>query len=142
MSEQSSEGAVGRTPEDIVERVRNLYAIIVNGELGDDEDSLMNRVCIVRELEKITGKQFRTTAEFHREVSAFIARKGRVRESVGSQIRRARAKAGLTMKGLAKELGVATKMVRGWELNLDGYAPTPEAIAWMDKTLSEQGEKK
>ena len=125
------------TNDEIVERARNLYTIIVNGELGDDEDSVFKRVCIVRELEKITGKQFRNTAEFYREVSAFLARKSKIKESVGTQIRHARIKAGLTMKGLAKELGVSTKMVQRWELNVNGYAPSPAAIEWLNKTLSD-----
>jgi DNA-binding transcriptional regulator YiaG len=125
------------TNDKIVERARNLYTIIVNRELGCDEDSVMKRVCIIRELEGITHKDFRDTAEFHREVSAFLARKGRIKESVGTQIRHARIKAGLTMKGLAKELGVSTKMVQRWELNVNGYAPSPAAIDWLNKTLSD-----
>jgi ribosome-binding protein aMBF1 (putative translation factor) len=120
--------------ENAVARVSRLYAIIVNGELGDDENGLFNRVCIVRELEKITGKQFRDTAEFHREVSAFLAKKSRISESVGTQIRRARIRAGLTMKSLAKELKVSMKMVQRWELNVNGYVPNPSVIEWLNKS--------
>jgi len=124
------------TDEYLVERAKRLYEIIVNRELGDDENCMCNRVCIVGELESITGKKFRNTAEFHREVGAFLARKNRDTESIGTRIRRARKKSGLTMRGLAKELGVSEKMIQRWELNADGYVPNPAVMEWLNKTLS------
>jgi len=121
--------------EDIVERVKRLYTIIVNGELGDDEDSLCKRVCIVRELEAITHKDFRNTAEFHREVSAFLARKSRIKETEGARFRRARRRAGLTIKELAVELGVTKRTVIRWERNESPLSAS--AVEWLNKTLSD-----
>jgi DNA-binding transcriptional regulator YiaG len=121
--------------EDIVERVKRLYTIIVNGELGDDEDSVCKRVCIIRELEGITHKGFRNTAEFHREVSAFLARKSRVKETDGGRLRRARKRAKLTIKELAAELGVTKRTVIRWERN--GSPLSASAVEWLNKKLSE-----
>jgi len=126
------EPAVGGDP---VERVRRLYTIIVNGELGDDEDSVMNRVCIIRELEAITHKDFRNTAEFHREVSAFLARKSRIKETDGARLRRARKRAKLTIKALAVELGVTNRTVIRWEINESPLSAS--AVEWLNKKLSE-----
>ena len=118
-----------------VARAKNLYTIIVNRELGDDEDSVCKRVCIVRELEKITGKQFRNTAEFHREVGAYLARKSRIKETDGARLRRARQRGGLTIKELAVELGVTKRTVIRWETNESPFADN--AVEWLNKTLSD-----
>jgi DNA-binding transcriptional regulator YiaG len=118
-----------------VERARRLYTIIVNRELGDDEDSVMNRVCIIRELEGITHKNFRNTAEFHREVSAFLARKSRIKETEGARFRRARKRAKLTIKALAVQLGVTKRTVIRWERNESPFSAS--AVEWLNKTLSD-----
>lgn len=131
MTDQEIEGKV--------DRVKRLYTIIVNGELGDDENGLFNRVCIVRELEKITGKQFRDTAEFHREVSAFLAKKSRIKETDGTRFRRARQRGGLTIKELAVELGVTKRTVIRWERN---ESPLSEiAVEWLNAPESKNPEK-
>jgi len=125
----------GATDEDQVARAKNLYAIIVNGEMGDNEDSVCNRVCIIRELEGITHKDFRNTAEFHREVSAFLARKSRIKETDGGRLRRARKRAKLTIKELAVELGVTKRTVIRWERNESPLSAS--AVEWLNKTLSD-----
>jgi len=123
------------TNDEIVERAKRLYAIIVNRELGDDEDSVCKRVCIIRELEAITHKDFRNTAEFHREVSAYLARKSRIKETDGARLRRARKRAKLTIKELAVELGVTKRTVIRWETNESPFADN--AVEWLNKTLSD-----
>ena len=107
----------------------------MNGELGDDEDGTCKRVCIIRELEGITRKQFRNTAEFHREVSAFLARKSRIKETDGARFRRARKRAKMTIKELADKIGVAKMTIIRWERN---ESPLSEsAVEWLNKTLSD-----
>jgi DNA-binding XRE family transcriptional regulator len=118
-----------------VERAKNLYGIIVNGEIGNDQNGTCSRFMVVRELEKITGKEFRDTAQFHREICAFIARKSRVNETEGTRFRHARQRAELTIKGLAIALGVTKRTVIRWERN---ESPLSEiAIEWLNKTLSD-----
>lgn len=123
-----------------VARAKNLYAIIVNGELGDDEDSVCKRVCIIRELEGITHKEFKNTAELHREVSAFLARKNRVRETEGRRLRRARRKAKLTIRELADKLGVDKRTMIRWEKN-DGPPLSTRAVEWLNRQNISTGEK-
>ena len=123
-----------------VARAKDLYTIIVNGELEDDEDSVCNRTRIVGELEEITEKQFRTMAEFHREVSAYLARKSRVRETEGGRLRRARRKAKLTIRELADKLGVDKRTMIRWEKN-DGPPLSPRAVEWLNRRNSPEGER-
>lgn len=120
-------------PEEIAERAKNLYTIIVNGELGDDAQGVAMRVEIIGELEKITKKQFRNTAEFHREVSAFLARKSRVKETAGTRLQRARKKAGMTIRALAAVFNVTKMTVIRWEQNK--HPLPPSVIEWMEKRL-------
>ena len=122
------------TNDGIVERVKRLYTIIVNGELGDDEDSVCKRVCIVRELEAITHKNFRNTAEFHREVNAYLARKSRIIETDGGRLKRARKRAKLTIKELAAELAATKRTVIRWERNESPLSAS--AVEWLNKKLS------
>jgi DNA-binding transcriptional regulator YiaG len=130
------EPAVGVDP---VERVRRLYTIIVNGELGGDENSVCNRVCIIRELESITHKDFRNTAELHRQVSAFLARKSRIKETDAGRLRRARKRAKLTIKALAVELGVTKRTVTRWEN--DGPPLSTRAVEWLIRQNLLEGER-
>jgi len=130
----------GVTSNTEVARAKNLYAIIVNGELGDDEDGTCKRVCIIRELEGITHKEFKNTAELHREVSAFLARKSRVRETEGRRLRRARRKAKLTIRELADKLGVDKRTMIRWEKN-DGPPLSTRAVEWLNRQNISTGEK-
>jgi len=54
------------------ERARAFYKIIKDGELGDNEEGTYRKCLAIGALETITNKQFNNTADFHREVSAFI----------------------------------------------------------------------
>ena len=86
-------------------RVKELYEIICKHVLGDDSSGVQQRVEIIRELESITGKEFRNTAEFHREVQAYINKKGGRIASLGKRIKRARKSKKWSQKRLAQELG-------------------------------------
>lgn len=59
------------SPEQI-ERVKSLYAIIANRQLGSDPESLQARVDIIRELERITRQDFKSTADFHAKINAWL----------------------------------------------------------------------
>jgi hypothetical protein len=59
------------SPEQI-ERVKSLYSIIANRQLGNDPESLQTRVDIIRELEKITRKGFKSTDDFHAKINAWL----------------------------------------------------------------------
>jgi len=59
------------SPEQI-ERVKSLYSIIANRQLGSDPGSLQTRVDIIRELERITRQDFKSTADFHAKINAWL----------------------------------------------------------------------
>jgi len=59
------------SPEQI-ERVKSLYSIIANSQLGNDPESLQTRVDIIRELERITRQDFKSTADFHSKINAWL----------------------------------------------------------------------
>jgi ribosome-binding protein aMBF1 (putative translation factor) len=86
-------------------KTKELYEIIRNREFGDDPTSVQGRLDIIRQLEFITGKQFRTSSEFHREVQAYIDNGGERLKSLGKRIRKARKAKKWTLKRLAAELG-------------------------------------
>ena len=58
-------------PEQI-ERVKSLYSIIANRQLGNDPESLQTRVDIIRELERITRQDFKSTTDFHSKINAWL----------------------------------------------------------------------
>jgi DNA-binding XRE family transcriptional regulator len=94
-----------------VDRARDLYAIICNGELGDDEHSIDRRVDIIRELERITCADFKDTASFHRTVTAFIMRES----SGGDRLKRFRKSKRWSQGELAIHLGVSQQFVAQME---------------------------
>lgn len=57
---------------EIIERVKNLYSVICNGELPDSPEAINTRVNIIRELEKLTRSDFKSTLDFHQKVGAFL----------------------------------------------------------------------
>jgi len=57
------------SPE-VVERVKELYSVISNKQLGDE--SLQRRVDIVRELERLTGQEFLSTSDFHGKIISWL----------------------------------------------------------------------
>jgi DNA-binding XRE family transcriptional regulator len=122
------------TPE-MVERVRVLYTAICCGMAVSDGQTPVD---VIRELERTVGRSFRTTAEFHDEVSAFLGHKGRIGEMVGVRLKRARRKAKLTQGALARLLGVTCRAVTRWESN--EMAPLPRALEWLNGQNGHQGE--
>jgi len=69
-------------------------------------------------------------------VSAFLARKSRIKETDGARLRRARKRAKLTIKELAVvELGVTKRTVIRWETNESPLSAS--AVEWLNKTLSD-----
>jgi len=55
-----------------IERVKGLYSIIANRQLGNDPEGLQTRVDIIRELERITRQDFKSTADFHAKINAWL----------------------------------------------------------------------
>jgi len=86
-------------------RAKELYDIICNRVLGDDSPGVQQRVEIIRELESITGKEFRNTSEFHQEVQAYIKNKGERISSIGARIKKARKRGNWSLSQLARSLG-------------------------------------
>jgi hypothetical protein len=62
------------SPEQI-ERVKSLYSIIANRQIGGDPGSIQTRVDIIRELERITRQDFKSTDDFHAKINAWIINK-------------------------------------------------------------------
>lgn len=86
-------------------RAKELYEHICCREYGEDSGSVQDRLEELRELERLTGREFRTSSEFHREVRAYIDNRGERLKSLGKRIRRARKARKWTLKRLASELG-------------------------------------
>lgn len=57
---------------EIIERVKNLYSVICNGELPDTPEAMNTRVNIIRELEKLTRSDFKSTLDFHQKIGSFL----------------------------------------------------------------------
>jgi len=113
----------------MIQRVKNLYSIIANRQLGDDPESVCIRVDIVRELERLTGQNFRSTEDFHRKVNGFLVTQQALRNDA-ERIASARRQAGLSQKQLADILGVSTQLVKFWET---GRRPlNQKAIVWLN----------
>jgi DNA-binding XRE family transcriptional regulator len=97
-----------RTDQD---RARDLYAIICNKELGDEPGAVATRVEIIEELERITCSSFWNTEDFHRVVSAFIAKKS----GYGEKLKFYRKKKKWTQAMLAIHLGISQSLVAAME---------------------------
>jgi DNA-binding XRE family transcriptional regulator len=126
-----------------VERIKMLYSIICNRELGDDPDSVQIRVEIIKHLESVTGKQFGNTREFHEIVSQFITREGERQIPINKQFRIRRSQLCLNQAQLAKQLKVDRRTIIRWE---KGSTPlTPTAIQWIyqkDPNIDEKNPQK
>ena len=111
-------------------RAKELYEIICNHELGDDSSGVQQQVEIIRELESITGKDFRNTAEFHLEVQAYINKKGERIASLGTRIRKARKRKKWSLKQLSQNLGFrAHSTFSMYEQNR--RVPPKEVMEWL-----------
>lgn len=121
------------SPEQI-ERVKSLYAIIANRQLGSDPESLQARVDIIRELERITKQEFLSTADFHQKINSFILKRGSIRnDAVRFQTKR--IELGLTQEELSRILGVSVRIIKHWEA---GTRPLSKlGLSWLNSAKGE-----
>lgn len=94
-----------------IAEVKRMYGLIRNGILPDDSGGVQDRVNIVRRLESLTGTEFSDTADFHRKVSAFLARN----DNNGTELRIARKDRGWTLDRMGAYLGVSRQFVHQME---------------------------
>jgi len=111
------------------QEAKGLYAEVCDRGSGDWE-SVQRRVRIIRELEAVTGKEFRNTAEFHYIMDQYFAREAGLVLSVGQKIARRRRQAKLTQSQLAKRLGVSKVMVCHYEK--DNREPSGVVLGWLN----------
>ena len=97
-----------------IERVKQLYAIIVHGQLPDDPDSIQKKIDIVRELEKIVRQDFLSTADFHEKINSFLRKRTSIRND-SIRFQEKRKGLGLTQEDLAQALGVSVRRIKHWE---------------------------
>ena len=119
-----------------MERVKELYSIIANKQLGGDPESVCIRVDIVRELERLTGQDFNSTEDFHRKTSSFLLKQQALRNDA-ERIASARRQAGLNQKQLADILGVSIQLVKFWESGR--RAPNQKALIWLNSIAQNSG---
>lgn len=106
------------------ETVRNLYAIVCNGEVNDGECAAR----AVAELESIVGRAFRSTTEFHHLVADYLKREGLGR-TTGEMVRRKRRGLKWTQAALAAHLGVTKRTIINYESNQT--PPTKRLLEWV-----------
>lgn len=102
--------------------------------------ALYDRICSgsswldVRALEIATGREFGSTAEFHRSMQGYFSRRltGKPARtlSTGAQIKRKRQALRLSQKQLADLLGATKRTVARWERNKHGSSP--KALKWLN----------
>ena len=115
-----------------LDRIRRLYKAINKKELGDDPGSLQKRVDIIRYLEKELKTEFKSTADFHQKVQAYLA--GHV-SSPGIRLKRARKKLKLLQVELATVLNCSREFIAQME---NGERPLTK-IALEFTKLAESG---
>lgn len=114
-----------------VEEAKRLYLIICNRELGDDPDSVLKKIAIIKHLEWATGKQFSNTKEFHEIISEFISREGEKQIPISKQFRIRRTHLGLNQAQLANQMKVDRRTIIRWERRKTPL--TPKAIQWISQ---------
>ena len=105
--------------------VKNLYAMICNGEVNDGERAAR----LVSEIEGIVGKSFRNTAEFHYLVADYLKREGSGK-TTGELVRKKRRGMKWTQANLADHLGVTKRTVINYESN--NTPPTNRLLEWLN----------
>jgi DNA-binding transcriptional regulator YiaG len=110
-----------------IDRVKDLYTIICNGQLGDRIDE---RVAVIEELERLTSSEFKSNSDFHRKVSEFILRG----DGPGSRLRALRKAKRWTLEVLGIHLGCSRQFVEAMER---GRKPlTERAMAFVEAQKS------
>lgn len=94
-------------------RIAALYNTICEHRLGDDPDSVQQRVGIVRELERLTKTNFKSTADLHFKIKTFVD-KGHAR-GAGYQLKRARVRMQWNQKRLAQALECSQSLIAQME---------------------------
>jgi DNA-binding transcriptional regulator YiaG len=112
-----------------IERIKRLYQVICNGELGDDPGSLQRRVDIIRYLEGELKTEFRDTQDFHEKIRAFLMYGGKKRATEGRRLKEAREKLGWSQQKLAEALGVSRQTIIRFENNK--YRLSRKALKWL-----------
>lgn len=114
--------------EGVVGEAKRLYGLVNTGKFGDDSNGIQNRVRLVEELERLTSSDFKDTGDFHRKVSAFIAR----RDNDGSRLREKRNGRGWSLAEMGIHLGVSKQYVAEMEA---GRKPLNDnALAYLSST--------
>ena len=112
-----------------IERVRQLYAIIVHRQLSDDPDSIQKKIDIIRELDKITKQEFLSTADFHQKINSFILKRASIRNDA-VRFQQKRKDLGLTQEELSRVLGVSIRRIKHWEA---GTRPISKlGLSWLN----------
>lgn len=96
--------------EKTIARARELYALICNGYLGDDAESVQLRVAIIKELENTFNTVFKDTWDFFNKMENFLSA-----TNLGSALREEREQLGWTQARLAAVLGVSQSLVAQME---------------------------
>lgn len=107
-----------------VDVVKALYAIVCNGDIDDGERAAR----VVAELEGMTGKPFRNTAEFHYRVADCLKRMS-CGKTIGHMTKAKRRAAKWTQADLAAHLGVTKRTVINYESN--ETPPTKRLLEWL-----------
>lgn len=93
-----------------IDRARNYFAIISNELMGDSPGELQARVDMIRQLEKITGKEFKNTADFIERMEKLFSASNQA-----TALREERERLGWTQARLAAFLGVSQQMIAKME---------------------------
>jgi DNA-binding transcriptional regulator YiaG len=96
-----------------IAEVKRMYGLIRDWVLPDNSNGLQDRVNIVRRLERMTCSDFKDTADFHRKVSAFLAKN----DNNGTELRIKRKDLGWTLDRMGAYLGVSRQFVHQMELS-------------------------
>lgn len=57
-----------------IARIKALYEIIVNREIGNDVDRIGQRVAIIRELERLCNTKFSSTKDFNFKIQQLLSK--------------------------------------------------------------------
>lgn len=114
------------------EIVKNLYAMVCNGEVNDGERAAR----IVAQMEEIVGKPFRSTTEFHYLVADYLKREGSGK-TTGELVRKKRRGLKWTQANLADHLGVTKRTIINYEAN--NTPPTKRLLEWLNVDEAHMG---
>lgn len=91
--------------------VKRLYGLIRDRILPDDSNGVQDRVNIISRLEQLTCSDFKDTLDFHKKVSAFLART----DNLGTELRIYRKDRKWTLEQMGAFLGVSRQFCHQME---------------------------